>query len=180
MYSVQTYKLPTTRSLYAYVALAMVIYVAAFAPTTGWTYVAVAEVYVFALPTGVAVAVFVYYTYKVRGLSLLDLPNLPVRYSDLKELPRSLIAGIVIAIMGMVSIIIGTVLFGSTAGIGAYIDNVFRGMGVQSNITETIKSFNFPVIFNLFGIALLIVGFVVIILGLLGVGKHAQTLWRSD
>jgi len=108
--------------------------------------------------------------------------KLPIRSSklgDLGTLPRELMIGIVIAIMGMVSVVIGTVLFGSTAGIGAYIDNVFKGMGVQSNITSTIRSFNFPVIFNLFGIALLIVGFVVILMGLLGVGKHAQSLWKE-
>jgi len=107
------------------------------------------------------------------------ISTLPIRSTELEKLPKSLMTGIVIAIMGMVSIVIGTVLFGSTAGIGAYIDKVFKGMGVQSNITETIHSFNFPVIFNLFGIALLITGFVVILLGLLGVGKHAQTLWRG-
>jgi len=94
-------------------------------------------------------------------------------------LPKELMIGIVVAIMGMVSVIIGTVLFGSTAGIGAYIDKVFSNMGVQSNITSTIKSFNFPAIFNLFGIAMLIVGFVIILIGLLKVGQEAQSLWKT-
>jgi len=178
MHNIQTYKLQTTRSLYAYAVLALLVYAAVFAPTAGWTYVAVAEIYVFVLPGGVAVAVFIYAVYRVRGLDLLR-PQI-MRSSELERLPRSLMAGILVAIMGMVSIVIGTVLFGSTAGIGAYIDNVFGNMGVKSNITDTIRSFNFPVIFSLFGIALLIVGFVIILLGLLGVGKQAQTLWRGD
>ena len=107
--------------------------------------------------------------------------KLPIRSSrgDLGSLPRELMIGIVVAIMGMVSVVIGTVLFGSTAGIGAYIDKVFQGMGVQSNITTTIRSFNFPAIFNLFGIAMLIVGFVIILLGLLNVGKEAQSVWKT-
>jgi hypothetical protein len=105
--------------------------------------------------------------------------KLPIRSTKLGDLPKELMIGIVVAIMGMVSVVIGTVLFGSTAGIGAYIDSVFRGMGVQANITSTIRSFNFPVVFNLFGIALLIVGFVIILLGLLRVGREAQSLWRE-
>ena len=105
--------------------------------------------------------------------------KLPMRMSEsLEKMPKSLMIGIVIAIMGMVSVVIGTVLFGSTAGIGAYIDKVFSNMGVQANITQTIKSFNFGAVFNLFGIAMLIVGFVIILLGLLNVGKEAQSLWK--
>jgi quinol-cytochrome oxidoreductase complex cytochrome b subunit len=106
--------------------------------------------------------------------------KLPIRSArgDLSSLPRELMIGIVIAIMGMVSVVIGTVLFGSTTGIGAYIDRVFQGMGVQSNITLTIRSYNFPAIFNLFGIAMLIVGFVIILLALLNIGKEAQTIWK--
>ena len=107
--------------------------------------------------------------------------KLPIRSSrgELGSLPRELMIGIVVAIMGMVSVVIGTVLFGSTAGIGAYIDKVFQGMGVQSNITATIRSFNFPAVFNLFGIAMLIVGFIIILLGLLNVGKEAQSVWKT-
>ena len=106
--------------------------------------------------------------------------KLPIRMSEssLEKLPKSLMIGIVVAIMGMVSVVIGTVLFGSTAGIGAYIDKVFSNMGVQANITQTVKSFNFGAVFSLFGIAMLIVGFVVILLGLLNVGKEAQNLWK--
>ena len=113
-----------------------------------------------------------------------QMPNvkLPIRMSmsgdSLEKLPKSLMIGIVVAIMGMVSVVIGTVLFGSTAGIGAYIDKVFGDMGVQANITQTVKSFNFSAVFSLFGIAMLIVGFVVILLGLLNVGKEAQSLWK--
>jgi len=108
----------------------------------------------------------------------VKLPTRSLR-EGLSSLPKELMIGIVVAIMGMVSVIIGTVLFGSTAGIGAYIDKVFSNMGVQSNITSTIKSFNFPAIFNLFGIAMLIVGFVIILIGLLKVGQEAQSLWRT-
>jgi uncharacterized membrane protein len=111
---------------------------------------------------------------------MLPEVKLPIRSAsaELEKLPKSLMLGIVVAIMGMVSVVIGTVLFGSTTGIGAYIDKVFQGMGVQSNITQTIRSFNFSTIFNLFGIALLIVGFVIILLGLLSVGKEAQNIWK--
>jgi hypothetical protein len=111
-------------------------------------------------------------------VQILPEVKLPIQSAELEKLPRSLMLGIVIAIMGMVSVVIGTVLFGSTTGIGAYIDNVFKGMGVQSNITQTIRAFNFPTIFNLFGIAMLIVGFVIILLGLLNVGKEAQSIWK--
>jgi hypothetical protein len=109
---------------------------------------------------------------------MLPEVKMPIRSSELGGLPRELMVGIVVAIMGFVSVVIGTVLFGSTVGIGAYIDKVFQGMGVQANITQTIKSFNFPVVFNLFGIAMLIVGFVIILLGLLRVGREAQSLWK--
>jgi uncharacterized membrane protein len=105
--------------------------------------------------------------------------KLPIRMSEsIEKLPKSLMVGIVVAVMGMVSVVIGTVLFGSTTGIGAYIDKVFSNMGVQANITQTIRSFNFSTVFNLFGIALLIVGFVIILVGLLNVGKEAQNLWK--
>jgi MFS superfamily sulfate permease-like transporter len=111
-----------------------------------------------------------------------QIPNvkLPMHSSDLGGLPRELMVGIVVAIMGFVSVVIGTVLFGATSGIGAYIDNVFKNMGVQANITQTIKAFNFSTVFSLFGIAMLIVGFVIILIGLLRVGKEAQSLWRSQ
>jgi hypothetical protein len=105
--------------------------------------------------------------------------KMPIRSSELAKLPKELMIGIVVAVMGMVSLIIGTVLFGATMGIGAYIDRVFGNMGVKANITQTVQSFNFGAVFNLFGIALLIVGFVVILLGLLNVGKEAQTLWKT-
>jgi hypothetical protein len=110
---------------------------------------------------------------------ILPEVKLPIRSAELEKLPKSLMVGIVVAIMGMVSVVIGTVLFGATSGIGAYIDKVFSNMGVQANITKTVQSFNFGAAFNLFGIAMLIVGFVIILLGLLNVGKEAQTLWRS-
>jgi len=106
--------------------------------------------------------------------------KLPIRSSRLGDIPKELMIGIVVSIMGMVSVVIGTVLFGSTAGIGAYIDNVFRSMGVQANITAMIRSYNFPVIFSLFGIAMLIVGFIIILIGLFSVGREAQSVWRSS
>jgi uncharacterized membrane protein len=115
--------------------------------------------------------------YNIKVLEV-KLPIRSVR-EGLASLPRELMIGIVVAIMGMVSVVIGTVLFGSTAGIGAYIDKVFQDMGVQANITSTIRSYNFPAIFNLFGIAMLIVGFVIILLGLLNVGKEAQSVWKT-
>ena len=77
------------------------------------------------------------------------------------------------------SIVIGIVLFGSTAGIGAYMDTIFGGMGVQANITKTMQAFQFNTVFNFMGIAIMMVGFVLIILALLSVAKESRSLWRE-
>jgi len=98
---------------------------------------------------------------------------------SLEKLPRTLIAGVIAVVMGFVSIVIGIVLFGSTAGIGAYMDTIFGGMGVQANITKTMQAFQFNTVFNFMGIAIMMVGFVLIILALLSVAKESRSLWRE-
>jgi hypothetical protein len=98
---------------------------------------------------------------------------------SLEKLPRTLIAGVIAVVMGFVSIVIGIVLFGSTAGIGAYMDTIFAGMGVQANITKTMQAFQFNTVFNFMGIAIMMVGFVLIILALLSVAKESRSLWRE-
>ena len=97
----------------------------------------------------------------------------------LERLPKTLIAGVIAVVMGFVSIIIGIVLFGSTAGIGAYMDTIFAGMGVQSNITRTMQAFQFNTVFNFMGIAIMMVGFVLIILVLLSIANESRSLWRE-
>jgi hypothetical protein len=60
----------------------------------------------------------------------------------LERLPKTLIAGVIAVVMGFVSIIIGIVLFGSTAGIGAYIDTIFGNMGVQATSPRRCRRFS--------------------------------------
>jgi hypothetical protein len=99
---------------------------------------------------------------------------------SLTRLPREMIGGLVVLIMGIVVIVIGTVLLGSTMGIGAYIDKIFGNLGVEANITQTLKSYNIPSVLSVVGIVLVIAGFVLIILSLIRVGTHANALWKHE
>jgi len=58
-------------------------------------------------------------------------------------------------------------------------DTIFAGMGVQSNITRTMQAFQFNTVFNFMGIAIMMVGFVLIILALLSVANESRSLWRE-
>jgi len=52
-------------------------------------------------------------------------------------------------------------------------------MGVQANITKTMQAFQFNTVFNIMGIAIMMVGFVLIILALLSIANESRSLWRE-
>jgi uncharacterized membrane protein len=106
-------------------------------------------------------------------------PTLPIRSSDLAKLPRKLMAGVITVVMGLVVIVIGIVIFGSTTGIAAYIDNIFADLGVKANITQTIQSFNISTTLAVLGIVVIIIGFALIVWALIEVGSSAQRIWRG-
>jgi len=87
--------------------------------------------------------------------------------------------GIVAVVMGLVVIVIGVVIFGSATGIAAYIDKIFGDLGVKANITKTVQALNISTVFTVIGIVVVIVGFVLILLALIEMGKSAQSLWKS-
>jgi protein-S-isoprenylcysteine O-methyltransferase Ste14 len=112
--------------------------------------------------------------------SIETIPKrLPIQMTDMEGLPRKLMTGVVTVVMGLVVIIIGIVMFGSTTGIAAYIDKIFADMGVKANITQTIHSLNLGTVMGVIGIVIVIIGFALIIGAMLEVGKSAQSLWRS-
>jgi len=118
--------------------------------------------------------------YSIGTYSVETIPKgLPIRMSDVEGLPRKLMAGIVTVVMGLVVIVIGIVMFGSTTGIAAYIDKIFADMGVKANITQTIQSLNLGTVMGVIGIVIVIIGFALIISAMIEVGKSAQTLWRG-
>ena len=104
---------------------------------------------------------------------------LPIQMFDMEGLPRKLMAGVVVVVMGLVAVVIGVVVFGSTTGIAAFIDKIFGNLGVKANITQTIQSLNLSTVMTVVGIVIVIVGFALIIGALMEVGKSAQSLWRS-
>jgi hypothetical protein len=104
---------------------------------------------------------------------------LPIQMSDLERLPRRLMTGVVTVVMGLVVIIIGVVIFGSTTGIAAYIDKIFGDLGVKANITQTVQSLNLTTVFTVIGIVVVVVGFALILMALIEMGKGAQSLWRE-
>ncbi len=112
--------------------------------------------------------------------TILVPTSLPIQMSDsLSRLPRKLMAGVITVIMGLVVVVIGVVIFGSTTGIAAYMDNVFEDLGVKANITKTAQSLNIHSVFNIIGIVMIIVGFALIILALIEIGKSAHGIWRG-
>jgi len=104
---------------------------------------------------------------------------LPIQMADLENLPRKLMAGIITVVMGLVVIIIGVVIFGSTTGIAAYIDKIFGDLGVEANITKTVNSLNISTVFTVIGIVVVVVGFALILMALIEMGKGAQGLWKE-
>ena len=104
---------------------------------------------------------------------------LPVQMADLEGLPRKMMAGVVAVVMGLVVIVIGIVIFGSATGIAAYIDKIFGDLGVKANITKTVSSLNLGTIFTIIGIVIVVVGFALILMALIEMGKGAQSLWRE-
>ena len=118
--------------------------------------------------------------YSIGIYSIETIPKrLPIQMTDMEGLPRKLMAGVITVVMGLVAIIIGVVMFGSTTGIAAFIDKTFADMGVKANITQTIQSLNIGTILGVIGIVIVIIGFALIISALIEVGKSAQSLWRS-
>ncbi len=112
----------------------------------------------------------------------VQVPNaklLPAQMADLEGLPRKLMAGIVTVVMGLVVIVIGIVIFGSATGIAAYIDKIFGDLGVKANITQTVSALNLSTIFTIIGIVIVVVGFVLILMALIEMGKGAQSLWKE-
>jgi uncharacterized membrane protein len=99
--------------------------------------------------------------------------------ADLEGLPRRLMAGVITVVMGLVVIIIGVVIFGSTTGIAAYVDKIFGDLGVQANITQTVNSLNISTVFTVIGIVVVVVGFALILMALIEMGKGAQGLWKE-
>jgi hypothetical protein len=99
--------------------------------------------------------------------------------SELARLPRKLMAGIITVVMGLVVIVIGVVIFGSTTGIAAYIDKVFSDLGVKANITQTTQALNVNSVFNIIGIVIIVVGFALILMALLEIGRGAQGIWKG-
>jgi heme/copper-type cytochrome/quinol oxidase subunit 4 len=104
---------------------------------------------------------------------------LPIRMADLETLPRKLMAGTITVVMGLVVIVIGVVIFGSTTGIAAYIDKIFGDLGVKANITQTVNSLNMSTVFTVIGIVIVVVGFALILMALIEMGKSAQGLWKE-
>ncbi len=112
--------------------------------------------------------------------TILVPTSLPIQMSDtLSRLPRKLMAGVITVIMGLVVIVIGTVIFGSTSGIAAYMDKVFEDLGIKANITKTIQSLNIPSVLNVIGIVMIIVGFALIIIALIEIGRGAHSIWKG-
>jgi uncharacterized membrane protein len=99
--------------------------------------------------------------------------------ADLERLPRKLMAGVITVVMGLVVIVIGVVIFGSTTGIAAYIDKIFSDLGVEANITKTVSSLNISTVFTVIGIVVVVVGFALILMALIEMGKGAQGLWKE-
>ncbi len=112
----------------------------------------------------------------------MQIPNvkLPIQMSaELEKLPRKLMAGVVAVVMGLVVIVIGVVIFGSATGIAAYIDKIFGDLGVKANITQTVSALNISTIFTIIGIVVVVVGFALILMALIEMGKGAQGLWKE-
>jgi len=111
----------------------------------------------------------------------VHVPNvvLPVQMADLEGLPRKMMAGIVAVVMGLVVIVIGVVIFGSATGIAAYIDKIFDDLGVKANITQTVQALNISTIFTIIGIVVVVVGFALILMALIEMGKGARGLWKE-
>jgi len=105
--------------------------------------------------------------------------TLPIQMADLEGLPRKLMAGVITVVMGLVVIVIGIVIFGSTTGIAAYIDKIFGDLGVKANITQTVNSLNISTVFTVIGIVVVVVGFALILMALIEMGKGAQGLWKE-
>jgi uncharacterized membrane protein len=99
--------------------------------------------------------------------------------ADLERLPRKLMAGVITVVMGLVVIVIGVVIFGSTTGIAAYIDKIFGDLGVKANITHTVRALNISTVFTVIGIVVVVVGFALILMALIEMGKGAQGLWKE-
>jgi predicted cobalt transporter CbtA len=104
---------------------------------------------------------------------------LPIQSADLARLPRKLMAGVVAVVMGLVVIVIGVVIFGSATGIAAYIDKIFSDLDVKANITQTVQALNINTIFTIIGIVIVVVGFSLILMALIEMGKGAQGLWKE-
>lgn len=90
---------------------------------------------------------------------------------------NKIMAGVVLIIGGLVTVLISTVVLSVAHGIGQYILTSMNTTGLLKGVPNYVSQLNLSTILSFVGIALMVAGAVVILMAIFEVARGARSLW---